>query len=124
MGKRGRSVDDDLFEDEGSRVDLFAVDQDFVVQMVVGRDTGPADQCNLIPTRDALSDLNQHFRAVRIPGSDALTVVDRDDLAVAGLQTDVDDASVGRCRDGRSAGCAVVPIYPNLTIKHLKYWIQ
>src|SRR4051794_13038474 len=77
------------------RIDRFAIDAGFVVQMRSGRAAGRADPADGLADLDLLADLHFDLRHVTVAGREAIAVIDLDHLAVAAVPAGGFDDAVG-----------------------------
>src|SRR6266853_351254 len=86
------------------RVDRFAVDPGFVVQMRTGRSAGRADGADYLTDSDQVADLHVDLGQMAVAGRQAIAVVDFHHAAGAAGPTRRDNFAV-RGRPHRVAGC-------------------
>lgn len=68
--------------EEQLRIDGFSIFANFKMKMGTGRTAARANGCNLIPRVDERADYGQELRAVRVTRSHAVSLIDRDGIAV------------------------------------------
>lgn len=83
------------------RVNIFSVNDDFIVEVRSRGNACAAHECNFLVSFDPLPHANQNSRSVRVFRNDTKTMIDRDELAIARYPPSVDNGASGTGDDGR-----------------------
>ena len=92
---------------ERDRIDRFAFDPHFIVEVAAGRTAGRTHAADQLAARDALAGRDQHRREMAVTGFDAAPMVELDEVAIAAIVVarGADDAVGGGIdRRARRAG--------------------
>ena len=94
-------VDDDVAENEATRVYIAPVYFHFVMKVVARNYSRVPNQRYLVTPLDNLALPNQDLRAVRIPGLNAVSMIYGHDIPISSLHTHHRDTAFGWCHNRR-----------------------